>query len=446
MLHSQLTMLLARCRDVKRRSHRTPRFIADCSGATAILMTVALPVMVLGMGIGAETGYQYMTQRKLQHSADLAAHAGAARLRAGDAQTAIEAAVTHIAVQGGFQPDTGTITVNTPPLSGIAAGNPRSIEVILNKTQQRYFSLLINDDPLLINARAVARVMSSGSVACVLALSPTGSGAVTVSGSTSVGLSGCNIASNSNASDTLSGTSAALSAHCAHAVGGAVVTNQLHLSGCPAVREFVPVVRDPYENVIEPALMGTCRNRNQGSANSTTTLTPADNHPSGVPSMRFCSGLDVKGNVQFAPGLHIVEGGDFSINSGNAGSSGAASLMGAGVTFYLAGTGRLRLNGNAVLTLGAPNSGPFSGLLFFGGRAQSGVTHRVTGASGSTLHGAVYMPASTVELTGNSKTTGGCTQVIGRYVTFTGNSTLQSDCANAGTTDILANETIAVIE
>ena len=430
------------------RANKPLRFLSDNSGATAVVMALMLPVMILGMGIGAETGYQYMTQRKLQHIADLSAHAGAARLRAGDNRAEIEAASTHVAVQSGFPAGTGTITISTPPLSGAAAADENSVEVILGQLQPRYFSLLISEDPVRINARAVARVTQTGSTACVLALAPTASGAITVSGSTSVGLNGCDVASNSNAADSvlMSGASAALSAHCVFAVGSAVVTGQLQLSGCPAVREFAPVVRDPYESVAEPAGMGTCRNKNQGSPNATTILTPNDNHPSGVSSMRFCSGLDLKGNVQFAPGLYIIEGGDFTINSGNVDSSGVAAISGEGVTFYLTGTARLRLGGNAVLSLGAPASGPFSGLLFFGGRSQNSMTHRVTGASGSTLHGAVYMPASTIELTGNSRTSGGCTQVIGWQLIFTGNSTLQSDCANAGTSDILTNEAITLIE
>ncbi|MFN4099534.1 MAG: pilus assembly protein TadG-related protein, partial [Pararhodobacter sp.] len=115
------------------------------------MMTVMLPVMILGMGLGAETGFQYMTQRKLQHSADMAAHAGAARLRAGDTPAQIVAAATHVAEHGGFQTATGTITVHTPPVTGSAAGDARSVEIILNHVQQRFFSLLVSQDPVPIS-------------------------------------------------------------------------------------------------------------------------------------------------------------------------------------------------------------------------------------------------------------------------------------------------------
>jgi Flp pilus assembly protein TadG len=424
------------------------RFVADCSGATAIILGAAFPIFVLGMGIGAETGYQYMTQRKLQHAADLAAHAGAARLRAGDTIAEITAAATHVATEGGYRAPTGTITVNTPPQSGVAQGNPQSVEVILRQTQPRYFSRLISNDPVLIGARAVARVTDTGGVACVLALAPATGGAVTVSGSTSVGLNGCDIASNSRAANALhmSGSSAALSAHCVHTVGHAVVTNQLTLTGCPSVRELAPVMRDPYRTVAEPRAEGQCRPRNQGSPNTTTVLTPSFPHSSGVNSMRFCNGLDLKGNVILAPGLYIIEGGDVRINSGNIDSSGITSLSGEGVTIYLAGSGRMNLAGNGLLALDAPTSGPFSGILVFGSRSQSGMSHRVTGASGSTLQGAIYAPASEIQMTGNSKATGGCTQIIGNTVVFSGNSTLRSSCANSGTSTIRTSEIITIIE
>lgn len=422
-------------------------FWRDTGGGVAVLFAVLFPVLLLGMGLGAEAGYQYMSQRKLQHAADVTAYAAGARKRAGDSAAEIRAAALHVATRAGFRPDMGMMTINIPPQSGADAGNPNSVEVLLTLSQPRYFSALVSNQPLDMQGRAVARVAKTGSTACVLALSPTGMGAITVTGATSVALDGCDIAANSNASDALlmSGSSATLDLDCAYVVGQAVTTAGLNI-GCGQVREFAPIVRDPYDSIAEPAAVGTCRNRNVGSPNSSTTLTPTENHPSGVKSMRFCGGLDAKGNVTFGPGLYIIEGGDFTINSGNVDSSGTASLAGEGVTFYFTGGGRLRLGSNGLLNFEAPKTGPFAGIAFFGSRSQSGITHRINGASGSTLQGAVYLPASQVELTGNSRVSSGCTQVIGHHVTFTGNSTLRAACENSGTRDILTNESVRLVE
>lgn len=421
---------------------------ADACGAAAVAAAILFPVLLGGMGLGAETGYWYLTQRKLQHTADVAAHAGGVRLRAGDSQGEIGAAAHRVAGESGVDGPLVSLTVNTPPLGGGFAGDPDSVEVVIVRSQPRWFSAIFDDQPVEMSARAVARITQTGSVACVLALSATAPGAVTVTGSTAVGLSGCDVASNSNAADAflLSGSSAALAANCAFTVGRAITTSGLELTGCEAVQENAPSVRDPYADVAEPAVVGACRNRNVGSPNSSTTLTPTENHPSGMKSMRFCNGMDVKGQVTFEPGLYIIEGGDFTINSGNVDSSSLAVLSGGGVTFYLTNGARLRLGGNGVLTLSAPTNGPFSGILFFGSRGANDITHRLTGGHGSTTQGAAYMPVSHVEFRGNSKTTNGCTQIVGRRVTFTGNSSLRSDCEAAGTRDIATAEVVRLVE
>lgn len=439
-------------------SHRTPtrlpvsslrrcirRFAAQTGGATAVVAALLFPVILGGIGLGAETGYWYLTQRKLQHAADTAAHAAGTRLRAGDTNAQIEAAAVQVATEAGF--GASTLQLNTPPSSGVDAGKTLSVEVLLTQSQPRMFSAVFDNTPVHLGARAVARVTKTGGVACVLALSPTSAGAVTVSGSTSVNLDGCDVASNSNASDSflLSGTASAMTADCIYTVGRSSVATGLTLSKCEQVKEEAPVVRDPYVSIEEPERTGTCMNKGVGTPNSTTTLTPAETHPSGIKVMRFCNGLDVKGNVQFGPGLYIIEGGDFTVNSGNIDSSAIASLIGSGVTFYFTNRGRLRLGANAKLNLSAPTSGPYSGLLFFGSRSESGVTHQINGGVGSTTDGAVYTPASHMSFSGNSKTTG-CLQVVARLVTFTGNSALKSNCETAGTREVLTHEAVALVE
>jgi hypothetical protein len=388
-----------------------------------------------------------MKQRQLQHAADTSAHAAGARKRAGDSKAQIDAVALNIARNSGLSASLGSIAVSTPPVSGAKAGSSDSVEVILTEVHPRLFSSIFSNDPVTIRTRAVASIVQN-SKACVLALSPTASGAVTVSGSTKVDLKNCDVASNSTASDSflMSGSSAALSTGCVQTVGQAVTTSQLTLTGCPAVRETAPVVRDPYASVPEPAAVGACQNGNVGAPLVPTILTPTENHPSGVKSMHFCKGLALQGKVTFQPGLYIIEGGDLTINGGNLTALASVEMVGSDVTFYLANGGRLKLGGNVKLTLSAPTSGPFSGILFFGSRTSAGTPQQISGNSGSTLQGAVYMPGSEVQFTGSSASTGGCTQVIGRTVTLTGNSSLGSDCEAAGTRSIATNETVAVVE
>lgn len=438
----------AGCRDRSRASIASLRqriagrmfdLAADTRGSVAIVAAIIFPIVIGGMGLGAETGYWYLSQRKLQHATDVAAHAGAVRLRAGDTTLKIRAAAENIARASGLSSTVGTIQVNSPPLTGAKSGSAASVEVILAEVQPRLFSSVFSSKSITISTRAVA-TYSASSAACVLALSPTASGAINVTGSTSVSLAGCDIASNSNASDSflMSANGSSLTAGCVEAVGGTVTTSNLVLTQCPSAKSFAPVVRDPYASVVEPSAIGVCQS-DKSKANTSTTLTPTDTQPNGVKSMRFCSGFDAKGIVTFSPGLYIIENGGLTVN-------GNVQLIGSGVTFYFVNGGKANLGSNALVNLSAPTSGPYSGLLFFGSRTTAGGSQTITGTSGSSFQGALYMPGSGVAFTGNSAISAGCTQIIGRTVTFAGNSSLKSSCSSAGTKTISASEAVTITE
>ena len=405
-------------------------------GSAAVLAAILFPVVIGGLGLGAETGYWYLSQRKLQHAVDVSVHAAGARLRADDTDAKIQAAALHVATQSGFPPASGTLTVNIPPQSGAFAGNAESVEVIATETRARLFSSVFNSDPVTLRARAVAKVTkTAGSVACVLALSPTLSAAAKVSGSTSIDLNGCDVASNSNAANSflMDGTNAVLSTGCVYAVGKAVTSNGLTLTQCAKVKEYAPITRDPYAAVAAPTSWSNCSGKNQGH--------PTLPSPNLTPRC-FTGGLTVKGALHFEPGLYIIDGGEFSVNSGD-----NAKLTGSGVTFYLANNAKLNIGGSVQLNFSAPTSGTYSGILFFGSRTATGISHMLSGNSASAYTGAIYAPASNISFAGSSKATGdGCTQIIGATVTLTGNSTLKSTCAASGTNDIATNEVVKIVE
>ena len=77
------------------------RFLTDQTGAIAIMVGLLMPVVIGGLALGAEVGYWYFNQSKLQNSADVAAYAGAVELRAGqDQQTIADAAFAAAAKTG----------------------------------------------------------------------------------------------------------------------------------------------------------------------------------------------------------------------------------------------------------------------------------------------------------------------------------------------------------
>lgn len=424
------------------------RYGRDTRGSVILLAAILFPVVIGGLGLWVETGYWYHMQRRVQHIADVSAHAAGVRIRAGDTKAQATAAARYIATQAGF-PATGTLTVNIPPLSGAKKGSPNAIEVILSENHDRWFTALFEGGQVALAGRAVT-VIEGDATACMLALSGSASGAVTVSGSTDVTLTGCDVASNSVATNSfnMGGLGASITTGCVHAVGGASVTSGLHLSGCAAVKTNAARARDPYADLAEPAIIGACQSKNVGNNKTPTTLTPTDAHPlgGGLKSMRFCSGFDLRGEVTLSPGLYIIEGGSLTVNGGSLTSTTAAKLSGSGVTIYLAPSVDMKLNGNVTLNLAAPTSGPLSGILFFGSRSATTASHIINGSSGSIMQGAVYTPASAIQYSGDSAGTNGCTQVIASTITLTGNSTLKATCATSGTRDLWASEIVRLYE
>ena len=423
------------------RSRGARAFAAGERGAAAIVLAVAFPVMIGGMALGAEVGYWFMGQRELQQAADLAAHAAGVKLREGADETTMRDAAVDVASASGFDAGTDTLTMTNPPDSGAYAGDFDSVAVSLVRAQPRYFTRIYASDPVELDARAVS-ALQGGANACLLALSPSAAGAVTISGSTDVSFENCDVASNSAADDAFLMNSGAsvVTTGCINTVGGAVTTAGLTLTDCASPNEGAPAAADPYADVGEPAASGTCQNGDVGSPILGTTVTPSESHESGVQSVRFCSGLRLTGNVTLDPGLYIIEGGNFRINSD-------AVVNGSDVTFYLADGVNIVFNGSAEFNLSAPESGPYSGLLFFGSRSASAASHTVNGTANSVLNGAVYTPASHLDFTGDFTGGGsGCTQIVTGTVHFSGNSALEVDCQAAGTSPVKVRQEVRLVE
>ncbi len=429
-----------RMKFIPKASKAVTRFADDRSGAVAVMAALLFPVLVGGMALGAEASYWYLSQRKLQQASDLAAYAAAVQLRSGRSESDLTAAAADMAEASDFRPGDDTLILSHPPTSGLRAGSAKAVEVALARQQTRFFTLIYATDPIDISARAVAEVRGGGN-ACLLSLDPTAGGAITVAGSTEVTFDGCDVATNSNAGNAfqMQGGKAEFTAGCVHSVGGVSVTSDLTLTTCASPNVQAPPISDPYADLAEPLTVGTCTSASIGSNKGTTTVAPTETHPLGMKVRRYCGGLDIKGDTVFEPGLYIVDGGTLRINA-------STNVTGSGVTFFLTNGATLAFNGGANLDLSAPTSGPLAGMLFYADRDDVGAQHSINGNAGSRLNGAVYLPSSDLDYRGNYSGANGCTQIVARRVTFSGNSSLTVNCSAAGTRRIAVDETIALVE
>jgi hypothetical protein len=429
----------------RRRGQRPPKaFTTDDRGGVAVLAAVTFPVVVGGLGLWVEAGYWYLKQRHAQHIADVAAYSAGARLRAGDGVAAIQLVARHVAVASGLDLSNATLVVNTPPTSGQMAGNANALEVLVSTRHQRWFSAIYASGDVDLHGRAVIRI-EGGRIACMLALSATAPRAISITGSSSLNLENCDVASNSNAADGLYQTSS-LTANCGYSVGGVVSTGALTLSGCDALRANASIARDPYADVPQPENFGPCAPNNIGHPTTVTTVVPVDPHPSGIPSIRFCGGLNFKGSLDLRPGIYILDGGETQFTGGTVGSASTPRITGTGVTFVLLNS-QMSFTGNVQLQLSAPESGALSGILFFGSRSSANtMSHTLNGAVGTFLNGAVYLPRANVTYSGRSQTVNGCTQIIANTITLTGASQLEANCDQAGTRPLYSTEVVRLIE
>ncbi|TPI12523.1 hypothetical protein FJW06_17025 [Mesorhizobium sp. B4-1-3] len=394
----------------------------EAGGNVATIFALTLPVVVGGAGLGVETSYWYYSSLKLQAIADAAAYAGALEKIQGSDMTTITAAASSSAASNGL--GSGTIVVNTPPTSGPNTGK-KAVEVILNQNLDRLFTSIFTQTKVPEQARSVA-LITDASKACVLALNPSASKAALFSGNTSVKLTGCSVMADSIASDALKVQgSAGLQADCLISAGGISLNNPVTTVCKSPVTNALPA-SDPFASLPAPAASNPCQNISKGK--QAQTLQPGT----------YCSGMSLSGTVTLSPGVYVVQG-NMKIN-------GNAVVSGSGVTIFMAGSNTVFINGNAAVTLSAPTSGTYSGVLFYGDRSGSSASSTFNGTATSLLTGAIYFPKQQVNYLGNFSGVNGCTQVVADTIQWSGNSTINQDCSSLGMKDIPAAQSVAVVE
>ncbi|PWE18373.1 hypothetical protein DDZ18_01850 [Marinicauda salina] len=387
------------------------RFVAERRGHAAIITALAAPVLVGSAGLGVEAGYWFYKQRVAQMSADIAAYSGAVAARSGG--DSLNAVVQEEAARHGFDASIGALTINNPPTGGPNQHN-RAVEVRIDQTYPRLFSALFLDSDVTISVRAVALFQEPGE-ACILALEQFESDAMIFTGNSNASLTDCQLMSNSIASDALSVQgSGTVTTTCATAVGGVDATANLTLTDCSEPRENAPPAPDPYESLPAPSIPGGCTNVPGGPPHQPKTVTPG----------HYCGGLDLRGDITMEPGVYVV--------SGDVTANGNSNIVGDGVTIYVRNNGRVRMNGTATVDLTAPSSGTYAGVLFFGDRNNGSAVDAIfNGTADSSLEGVLYFPNQEVMMRGDFNGSAGCTRVISRWVDVSGNTSFDSNCANA---------------
>ena len=404
----------------------------------SILMLGALTIFVAAAfaGLALDASYMYFHKRTMQTAADAGAYGGALELLRGNDGEATTAARNDTALNGFTDGSDGvTVTVNVPPLTGSKAGDDNFVEVIISHPQSTWFMRALSFNSVTVAARAVAGLGSTGN-GCVYALNrdPSNVNNGFFANGTTDSTFSCGVFSNSNF----------------RSVGGAcVVTPAVSYSsdytnandegncGPEGIGRGVPIV-DPLGDRYSIPSYGACTDTN---LRITTGLTAI------IGPGTYCGGITITGTVNsviFLPGTYILENGGLSVN-------GAMTVTGIGVTFFNtysvpARYGAITINGTGLVTLTAPTTGEYAGLLFYQDpRVEWSASNGsiIAGGASSVYNGIIYFPTTDLTYAGNSSTTAGGTDgyttLIGYNVTIVGTSQINADYSSLGGTNPLQN-------
>lgn len=422
-----------------------PGLLRDEGGAIAIMFALMLPLVLGAIGMGVEIGNWFAMKRELQSAADAAALAGAFEKDSGSSTSTVTSEATIEAVRNGFSTSGGgTITVNIPPTSGSYTADSSAVEVKLTRPIQTAFvNYIMGSASFTATARAVAKVKMQEGNGCVLSLNSAVKWSTEFTGNVNVNLTNCDVIANSSHDEAIRATgSVSVTADCIRTVGGYTTSGGASLTSteCSGVETGSKAYGDPYADREIESYSTVCDSAHTNKSITSTgtyTLSP------GV----YCGGITATGSntINLSPGTYILHEGDFNI-------SGSGSITGSNITIILTGSsassvGNIDLTGTRTMTLSAPTSGDYTGMLFFQSRsASSSGTNKITGSSSFNITGAVYTPNRVIDYSGNAGGGTNCVQLIGDTVEFTGTSGMNgANCGSAGVT-LAGVNTAALVE
>jgi hypothetical protein len=402
------------------------QFIRDRKAAVLPMAALLFPV-ILGMtGLGVDASNWMMTRRNLQNAADAAAISAAWEIANGYDDT-YEAVALSEAEKNGYDSSKAGSTLEVDYT--VTEDGTENITANLSMRGKLWFSaLLFNKDVSLANAAATAIIEPTGNF-CILSLDEESDGAISAMGDSTIDANGCGLAVNSN-SDTALDFTGSVVVHVGDVsiVGGHEVPDKIDFE-YDSMRTNANPIPDPYTDLEVPP--HSCPSYSETKVKTDQTITNA----SGIKT--FCGGLSISSGavVHFEPGIYIIDGGDFSINSG--------TVTGEGVTFILTNSGggswgNFDITGGDI-SFSAPGEGEdMAGIVFYQDRNAPASVHRnkFVGNGNISLDGVVYTPSRGLDFGGNSGATSEtCTKLIGKTIKFHGNPAIGNNCA--GNPDIM---------
>jgi Putative Flp pilus-assembly TadE/G-like len=359
------------------------RYLRGQRGSIAITFALALPALLCGAGVALDMVTAARIKSSLQATADAAAIAGARELAIANPTKSQVQSAARGQVDASATNHDGQV-IDTVDVDFKAA----QVNLSLSLEWTPFMAQMVGLNVTPVRASASAKLMTSASNICVLALEPTEPKGVLMTDTSAITANNCGIYANSTDDKAIKLDGASTVKASMTCSSGGVRQNTTGTVS-PAPITDCPAVPDPLAQR-QPPPVGACDFTGK-KVNGTVTaaLTP------GV----YCGGLTINGKatVTFSPGIYVIKDGPLKL-------TGNATMSGTDVGFYFTGAGAvLHLTGSADVRFRGPQSGPMAGLLFFEDRnVAQGQQHAIHASGVHELVGTIYLSRNTLRIDPNS--------------------------------------------
>lgn len=379
-------------------------------GQALIVVVIALVVLAGMAGLVIDGGNAFLDRRNAQNAADSAALAAAlARIRGGQNPMTV---AFNSAAQNGYAND-GTrsiVNVHIPPATGPHAGDAEYVQVVIVSNVKTYLASVLGWQQFTNEVQAVARskpselrqLLNGPALVSLAPNSNCGAGrSFWIYGEIELGVTGGGVFINSNNRDCAliqegNGKIRLENAYQINVVGGASIQKAQFLTPRVTVGE-VPISYPP------PFFLPDvdCGEEEATVSEDGTSMSPGNWGEDDFPP---------EGVTNLEPGIYCLEG-DFIVGDGR-------TLSGNEVLISVA-QGEIRFSGQANITLRAPVSGDYYGLLLYLPLDNKKAV-LLDGSMGSSLQGTILAPGAHVTIHGSNPKQEYHSQIVGYTIEIKG--------------------------
>ena len=348
------------------------KLASDAKGTTAVVFALSLPAIMAVVGVAADFGFYNMKRTKMQAAADQAAIAAAQELTLSQ----FTAKSVLAAADGSARAYLNEATADLQIDAKIEDSN-KKVRVTIAETWTPFFAHFLGADITPIKVHASAALFGEAKI-CVLALTPSEIGAISMTKNSHMRADDCTVYSNSSSSSSMFlGDTSSVDAKLVCTVGG--VKDNGSLSADKVVTDC-PVLKDPLASR-QPPTVGSCDRTGFTATSGTIAIQPwcllrRYEYFWKRRCQRFCRGnTSSRTALCWSPAMQPSRAKTW-----------AFSLQALWVS-CISGA-------NAMIDLAGREKGPMAGMLFFDDPKQLGLLrlHSVSAARAVNLTGTIYLP------------------------------------------------------